>query len=257
MNKTSLITRIVEDLKAAFMLLTRIPVRWNNQSPPDLNRCLWAYPVVGMVVALIGICVYGGSAFANFPVEVSVLLSIAVMIVLTGAFHEDGLADTLDGFGGGAAKEQKLDIMRDSRIGTYGGLGLIIIIGLKVVALWNMSYYQFMTALLIGASLSRFMILIILTVLPPAREGGLSVNAGKPSNNAIISGLCVPFLFSFSLMDLKTTLIVIAVSVMFTLLFSRLVFKQVGGFSGDVLGATQQFSEVVVYLTLVSLWSGV
>lgn len=247
--------RIIEDLRAAFMLLTRIPVRWDKETPPDLNRCLWTYPIVGMVVALVGVCVYGGGIFIHLPNGVSVLLSIAVMIIVTGAFHEDGLADTLDGFGGGLTAEKKLEIMRDSRIGTYGGLGLIIVIGLKAAVLWSMAYYQFMAALLVGASLSRFMIILILRILPPAREGGLSVNAGRPSNNTILVGLSTPLLISMLLLDLRTSLIVVAVAVIITWLFSRFTFKQVGGFSGDILGATQQISEVAIFLTLASLWS--
>ncbi len=257
-NSRSRIQIVIEDIYAAFMLLTRIPVNWQKISPntpPNLNRCLWVYPVVGVVVSLIGAIIYLGTQALDIPQMTSILLSLSAMIITTGAFHEDGLADTMDGFGGGASPEKKLEIMRDSRIGTYGGLALIISIGLKVTGLSALSAGNVVSALLVGATVSRLMIIFTLMMLPPARKKSLSVEAGKPSTKSVIVASTITILVCLTLQDIITIIYVLSAAIVSTAMFCRLSYKQVGGYSGDILGSTQQISEISIYLTLCAIWS--
>lgn len=258
MNKSqSLIQNIKEDVGAAFMLLTRIPINWNKISPnqsPDLNRCLWVYPFVGLVVGSIGAVVYFGSIALSIPQYPSIIICLGVMIFATGAFHEDGLADVMDGFGGGFTKEKKLDIMRDSRIGTYGGLALILSVFLKFTSLINLSDFQVMIAIIIGASISRFMILITLLFLSPAREDSLSTAAGIPSNRTMITATAIALFPSLFFLNIKMTAILFLIALLTTAIMSRISYKQICGYSGDVLGAVQQISEISIFITLAAIW---
>ncbi|MBL4893352.1 MAG: adenosylcobinamide-GDP ribazoletransferase [Emcibacter sp.] len=114
---------IIRDIAAAMMVLTRIPVPWDRLSdhPPNITKSLWAYPLVGFLLSAVGAAVYGLASLLLLPPSIAALLTLISLILITGALHEDGLADMADGFGGGRDKEYKLKIMRDSRIGTYGG----------------------------------------------------------------------------------------------------------------------------------------
>ena len=240
------------------MLLTRIPVNWQKISPdtpPDLNRCLWVYPIVGIIVSLIGAVIYLGAQVLNIPQMASILLCLSAMIITTGAFHEDGLADTMDGFGGGVSPEKKLDIMRDSRIGTYGGLALILSIGIKVTSLSVLSLNHVVFALLVGATVSRLMIIFALMILLPARKKSLSVEAGKPSIKSVIVATTITILVCLSLQDIVTIIYILSAAIVTTAIFCRLAYNQVAGYSGDILGSIQQISEISVYLTLCAIWS--
>ncbi|MDG1438461.1 MAG: adenosylcobinamide-GDP ribazoletransferase, partial [Emcibacteraceae bacterium] len=183
-NLNATLNRIKEDIFSAFLLLTRFPVNWekvSSDTEPNLNRSLWAYPIVGLVISMVGAAIYWLSFMLLLPQISCVILSLTAMILSTGAFHEDGLADVADGFGGGLTADKKLEIMRDSRIGTYGGLALILSILLKISLLSSFKIEHVIIALLVGAILSRVMIIIALRILPPARKSSLSVTAGKPS----------------------------------------------------------------------------
>lgn len=258
MDKTPTTLQIIkEDISAAFMLLTRIPMgrlRASPETTPDLNRCLWAYPLVGMVVSLIGAFIYWGATELSIPQTPAIILSLAAIIFTTGAFHEDGLADVADGFGGGTTRENKLEIMRDSRIGTYGGLALIISIGLKITSLATLPASYLMIALIIGAMISRFMIIVALLLLSPARKESLSVEAGKPSVHSLLVAAIMSTTPAIMFVGLRTTFIAFAVAAIATAILCRIAYKQVGGFSGDILGAVQQLSEISIFIALAALW---
>jgi adenosylcobinamide-GDP ribazoletransferase len=256
-NFSTTLQRIKEDILAAFMLLTRFPVNWEKVSPntePNINRSLWAYPIVGLVISIVGAVVYWVSTMLLLPQFSCVILSLTAMILSTGAFHEDGLADVVDGFGGGLTVDKKLEIMRDSQIGTYGGLALIISILLKVSLLSSFNTEQVIIALIVGAMLSRVMIIIALRILPAARKNSLSVTAGKPSWNSLSVALMIAFLFAFLFLTLKVTIITFIVATLTTGGLCRIAYKQVGGVSGDILGAVQQISEIAIFITLAMLW---
>lgn len=257
-NSKPTIQSAKEDFFAALMLLTRIPVNWQKVSPsgpPDLNRCLWIYPIIGLVVSIIGAAVYFITVWMNIPQSLSVIIALAAMIFATGAFHEDGLADVADGFGGGNSAEKKLEIMRDSRIGTYGGLALVIAVALKVTSLSVLSSEQIIAAFISAGMISRLMIIYTLLVLNPARKDSLSSDAGKPSTNAIIVATLSALLISGLLIDPTVVIYIFITAFATTLAFCVLAHRQISGFSGDVLGAVQQLSEITIYIFLSALWS--
>lgn len=247
-----------QDFFAALMLLTRIPVKWDKISPdhpPNMHRCLWAYPFVGMLLGSITAIVYFGFSLTTIPSSVAVVITLCFLIFLTGAFHEDGLADTADGFGGGHDKQAKLEIMRDSRIGTYGGLALIAAFLIKIFALIELSQTEVIKILIIAAVYSRLMILIMLILLEPAREDSLSTQSGKPSGNILLFAIAGSLFVAGLIINVRVALIMFVVAVTITYLFSRLARRQVGGYSGDILGASQQISEITIYVTAVSIGS--
>lgn len=248
--------RFIQDILAAFMLLTRIPINWEKVSSeaPDLKRAMWAYPIVGLAVGGFAAGVYVAAVNIGIPSAVSIIFALAASILITGAFHEDGLADVADGFGGGLTREKKLEIMRDSRIGTYGGLALIMAVALKGASLWHLAPPQLIKALIVSATVSRSMIIVTALVLPPARKNSLATEAGKPSIYASIAAITLAGTTSYFLAGTEVSLILAASSFMVTLLFCWIAHRQVQGYSGDILGATQQLAEIAVLVTLATVW---
>src|SRR5262249_45551351 len=161
----------------------------------DVARASWAFPIAGLVVGLAGAIVYWFASRAYVPPLPASALAIATTILVTGAMHEDGLADTADGFGGGKSREQKLQIMRDSRIGTYGACALM----LRWSALAEIADPRFVTIALIAAHVSaRATLPAFMCLVPPARADGLSSDAGRPPpQSAVIAfGLATICLFA-------------------------------------------------------------
>ena len=245
---------IIRDIAAAMMVLTRIPVPWDRLSdhPPNITKSLWAYPLVGFLLSAVGAAVYGLASLLLLPPSIAALLTLISLILITGALHEDGLADMADGFGGGRDKEYKLKIMRDSRIGTYGGLALLLSLGLRLSALAAMTLSGAVIALLISGSLSRLMIVLSLKYLPPARQDGLAAETGKPTHKSIIIAALLPAFLIFLFLPWGVGLIIIALALAALLFMAWLSRRQIGGVTGDVLGAIQQTSEIIILLGLLS-----
>lgn len=245
---------MIRDIVAALMVLTRFPVPWKilSDQPPDITKSLWAYPLVGFLVSAIGGAVYLAATLLLLPPWVAVLLALMFLILTTGALHEDGLADMADGFGGGRDPEHKLDIMRDSRIGTYGSLALLISMGLRLSALAAVTSGGVIVALLVSGTLSRMMIVISLRLFPPARKDGLAAQTGKPTAGRLGLAVLISALVTFALLPWATGLIVITLALLATLFIGWLSLKQVGGITGDILGAVQQTSEIIILLGLLS-----
>ena len=234
----------------ALGFLSRIPIpRWIEFSQDNLNRASRYFPLVGWLIGLICALVYlAGSQI--FSTEIAVLLSMIFGVFLTGCFHEDGLADTCDGLGGGWTVRQKLQIMKDSRIGTYGAIGLWSILTLKFASLTQLN--NPFIAILIAHPLSRVMPTILTALLPYVTEE--SDSKVKPLAESIrmsdavfamLTGAAALLLVSKQAAAIVVLLIIIAI---LARLFLR---KQIGGFTGDALGATQQVSEVGIYLVLL------
>lgn len=239
------------------MLLTRVPVPWTRLSdhPPDLKRSLWAYPVIGAVVSGLGALAWLGALALSLPPLFAALFAVAVMVLVTGAFHEDGLADTADGFGGGLTRERKLEIMRDSRIGTYGTLAVVLSVLLRAAALAGLAGPQGVVALLVSGGVSRGAIVATLAVLPPARPDGIGRSAGRPSTFtlAVVAATCAGLAaLTGSLAAICLVAIAAAVVVVVLVVLSR---RQIGGYSGDVLGAVQQLCELAVIVVLAAYWT--
>ncbi len=241
----------------ALMFFTRIPCpKWVNHDPQYLRLSSKYFPLVGSIVGGIGAVVFYGTSFL-FSVEISLLLSMIATIYTTGAFHEDGFADVCDGFGGGWTKEKILLIMKDSRLGTYGTIGLVSILSIKFLALQEVDIYYIPLVIIAGHSLSRFIATTLIFTHPYVRD--TEDSKAKPAAKSMsfsmlmISGIfgIVPLLF-FKNQWIFLTLIPMYLSKMY---LGHKFKKWIGGQTGDCAGAVQQFSEVIFYLSTIALWN--
>jgi len=248
-----------DDLVHAAMFLTRLPVPAPVRGDRPLMRAGWAFPLIGLVTGAFGGGVLWLGIWAGLPLLAAALCALAVSALLTGALHEDGLADLADGFGGGGTRARKIEIMRDSRIGSYGVLALVIVTGLKAAALAGIaaaSPWLAAAAFMAAQILGRSAILPIAYFLAPATASGLGTAAGRPK--AVTTGLCIALGTLLALLLLPGLGVVAAIlaagfAAFATALLAR---RQIGGYTGDVLGGSEQVVECSVLLALSTLPAG-
>ena len=235
----------------AVAFFTRIPVPASVEfSQASLNRASRYFPAVGWLIgALCATALW--LLMLVFPQDVAVLISIAISLLLTGCFHEDGLADTCDGLGGGWTREQKLSIMKDSRIGTYGAAALWVSLTLKFVVLSQL--INPVLALLVAHPLSRIIPTVFIAAMPYVSDADTSKakplaesGSGADTAIAIITGL-------ISLIFINNPFIILLVLLMLAGVAYVFLKRQIGGFTGDALGAVQQVGELAIYLALLAL----
>ncbi len=247
----------------ALMFYTRIPVpKWVGYSDEQLNKSSIYFPFIGWLVGGFGVLIFLGSEFL-FSSPVAIILSMIATILMTGAFHEDGFADVCDGFGGGWEKLKILEIMKDSRIGAYGMIGTALLLLLKYVALltlfefMNASYHNsFWIIFLIAHSLSRFTALTFVYTHQYAREdlsSKVKPIAKQLSSTEIIVSAIFGFLPIFLFSPWAVGALVIAPLFALKLYLGYYFKKWIGGYTGDCLGATQQISEVIIYLYFIGI----
>jgi adenosylcobinamide-GDP ribazoletransferase len=243
----------VAELIGAFRFLTRLPVPFARTiSPVPLLQCMRLFPLVGAVIGVVqGIALYA-AFYMGVPALLSACLSVTLVVMITGALHEDGLADTADGFGGGKDREQRLLIMRDSRIGTYGTVALILAFMIRVTALealLNQPLAIILCMCAAAGSFSRAMMVDLLWASRPARSDGLSVYAGRPSRGttlfAIFSGGILPLVCSFLLVP-QSGILALAAATLATAAIRMMAMRMIGGQTGDVCGAVQVCSEIAI-----------
>ena len=244
----------IADLRRAAQLLTRIPLP-GDAGPPEpgaLARALRVFPLVGALLGLAGALVLAATHLLGLPQPAGPLLALAAVMLLTGALHEDGLADTADGFGVRRSPAERLAIMRDSRIGTFGVLALGMMLAIKVAALAAMPPWLAGAALVATAAASRSVFPVLAIALPPARSDGLGAGMGRPSGAtmAIAIGLGVAALLAAVGPARATAALAAATAAV--LVLGWLARRQVGGYTGDVLGATQQTTETVMLLAIAA-----
>jgi adenosylcobinamide-GDP ribazoletransferase len=241
---------LLDDLRPAFGFLTRLPVGGDTTGvAPDFRRIARVFPIVGAAIGILGGIVLLIAAWLGEPALLAALIAVAATVLITGGFHEDGLADTADGFGGGRSSEQKLDIMDDSRIGAYGALALIFSILIRVgalAALYPTGAFRTALALVAAEAASRAALVRLWYTLPAARQGGLSESAGAPDERSMLAALVIGLViivvtiipaFGFAAAIVATLVLGIA-----TFSFIRLSSSQIGGRTGDTLGACQQIA---------------
>lgn len=246
----NLIADCVNGIRTSIAFLTRLPLGQGTAgAETDIARASWAFPIAGLIVGLVGAVVYGLAYRLGLGGWPSAALCIAATLAVTGCLHEDGLADTADGFGGGATRERKLEIMRDSHIGTYGVCALTLSILLRVAAIATLAAPSLVFWALIAAhGAARATLPIVMTMMPPARDDGLSRAAGQPTQqNAMIAGGLGILTLAVSLGPLTGLAALILLIVVMGLMV-RLSSSQIGGQTGDVLGALEQVCEVAVLL---------
>ncbi len=234
----------------ALGFLTRIPVpAFVNYSQEGLNQACRYFSLVGWLVGFIGAATFW--LMNNFfPLEIAVITSMLSTILITGCFHEDGLADSCDGLGGGWKVEQKLIIMKDSRLGTYGATGLWFVLMLKFLLLSNLD--NVVIAIIIAHPLSRTLSTIMMYKLPYVTDNQHSkvkplAKAHRSSD--LIINCCIGLIVLF-ISQSHIFILIVGLTILMTLL-GYFFFRQIKGITGDILGATQQISEIFIYLFLL------
>ncbi len=236
-------------LLAAVQFFTQIPVPgWVGHSQEQLNAAVRYFPAVGLLVGLMSALIYE-LAHRALPDPIAILLSMAFSMLLTGAFHEDGLADAVDGFGGSYTAEKALIIMKDSRIGTYGACALIGVLLLKWQALSALAPSLVFSLLVAGHTASRAASVWVMRTLPYVREDDTS--RAKPLVQQVSRvSLTVALLTSLFALVLVgyPALVGVGALLIVTLVAIRYFRYRIGGYTGDCLGAVQQLAEVSFYL---------
>lgn len=258
LQKPALADRRSEAL-TALVWLTRLPVMRLLPDPlPSLSACAWAFPLAGLAVALPAALLLHAALGLGMSPLIAAILAVALLIRLTGALHEDGLADYADGCGG-PTKERRLEIMRDSRIGSYGVLALVLMLGLRVAALAQLGQAAPLLAagaLVAAAVLSRAGMAVALAAMVPARPDGLGRSAGRVTARGATCAVALALALLICcawLAGMTPTAILLAplVCAAAQALLARHARRLLGGQTGDVLGAIQQMGEGATLLALV------
>jgi adenosylcobinamide-GDP ribazoletransferase len=246
---------LLDELTGAFALLTRLPVGWLNakDASDTFAASVWAYPVVGAVVGGIGGAAYGGCAWLAMPPAVCAVWALVVMVLVTGALHEDGLADTADGLGGGRTRAQKLAIMRDSRIGTFGTIALVLSLAVRGTTLTALAQPgRVVPALIVASALGRGAILVLLLALAPARPDGLAFGLRDRRPGRSAAGLGLASAVSFALLPPVLAACAIAATLVSAWIIGWIARRQLDGHTGDVLGTASVCAECVVLTLLIT-----
>jgi adenosylcobinamide-GDP ribazoletransferase len=263
-------TQFSAQLRLAVAFLTRLPVEHApddddllpDAAQPDLAASMWLFPLVGFAIGGAGALVLGLLAWASVPAPVAATLAIGGMIWLTGALHEDGLSDIADGFGGGGDRERKLEIMRDSRLGAYGTVTLAVVVVAKIAALATIAAHDVGAAagaLIAAAVWSRALIAPTMRWLEPARDDGLGANAGEPSEGDSWKGLGLAVLLVLLVLVTPAGFGIITVLIaggLGSFVVGLIAFRQIGGYTGDVLGAAQAIAETAALVAASAVISG-
>jgi adenosylcobinamide-GDP ribazoletransferase len=232
----------------ALQFLTRIPVPQIRVDEGDLRRASAAFPLVGVAVAVVGIAVRAGAEPLWGP-AVATIAAVCAMVAVTGAFHEDGLADTADGLWGGWDPEQRIAIMRDSRIGTYGTVALVGVLALRTGLLAGLPLGAFAAAVLCGAVLGRASTLVLVRLLP---EGsGASVVGRLGALGSGVAAVTVVAVLGLAAGVLAP--VVLAAGLLVVAACRRLFRRRLGGLTGDSLGATNQLVELAAIAAVAAL----
>lgn len=236
------------DLKSALAFLTRVPAGWLGMAVdrrPDFTRASGLFPVAGVLIGIVGGIVLALASAIGVPPLVAAALAVATTMALTGALHEDGLADVADSLGGASA-ERRLEIMHDSRIGTYGAAALVLSLVVRVACLAALLAHGAIAAaigLALAEGISRAALVRMWHELPPARDSGLAHDTGPPDTNAMVLALATAALLAViavPVIGLKSAVLGAVFAALATYLFTRLTAQAVCGRTGDTLGACQQ-----------------
>ena len=252
----------VADCAAAFLLLSRIPAGWYrfpDDRPPDFTSATWAFPLVGLVIGASGGAALGLAGMFGLPPFLAAAIGILVMTLLSGAMHEDGLADMADGFGGGHDVESTMRIMHDSRIGSYGVLALILAtamrLSLLMVCLERFALTELIFFLGVISAASRFQPVMQLAVFPLSPHARLATLTGRPDTGRIIMAMAlwIPALAWLTGPEVAAATAVPAMAA--SLWIGGKAVRRVEGLTGDVMGATTIISEIIMLMCWITAGS--
>ncbi|HEY5756160.1 MAG TPA: adenosylcobinamide-GDP ribazoletransferase [Steroidobacter sp.] len=252
-------SRLLAELRLLLMAIqyfTRVPMpAWVGHSPEHLGSTPRYFPAVGALIGAVGALVLWATSLV-LPGPLPVILSTAFTVSITGAFHEDGLADTFDGLGGGATRERALEIMKDSRLGTFGTAALVLTLLIKIAALSALSVKYAIVLLIAGHAFSRAcaVTLVFAGNLVSNPELSRARAVAQPMGRGELAFACalgiVPLYWcgQHAIAGFVCSLIVLYV-------LARWFMRRLGGFTGDTLGATQQLTEITFYLAVLASWN--
>lgn len=235
------------------MLLTRLPLGWTGENATQTARAVWAFPVIGMLLGALGGCAFWLAVGLGLPPWLGAGWTLAVLLLATGALHEDGLADTADALGAEATPERRLVILRDSRIGTYGALalGLSLLIRLGALAAIGRPGAVLPSLMLAGA-LGRAAMIGVPLLLAPARGDGLGAGLGLPPVRSVAAGMGLAALLAFALFPPGRACAALGASSFALFAVSAFASRRLGGYTGDIYGAVEQIAECAVLSLLAA-----
>lgn len=245
------------DLRAALGLLTRLPLP-GDPAPAIARgaRAAWAWPVAGAVVGALAALAASLALGLGLPPALAAAVALGAQVMVTGALHEDGLADSADGLWGGHSRETRLEIMKDSRTGTFGVVALV----LSLLARWaavsalldaGAHWGAHWGALIAAGAVSRAAMAVLMAALPSARAVGLSHAVGRPA--APTAWVAVAAAAAIAVATTGLTAFALALTATAAALSVALIARaKIGGQTGDILGAAQQLAEIAVLFTLAA-----
>jgi len=246
-----------KDILHLLSFFTIIPIKSNTKT--KLSKSLYVLPLISLIIGTIATIPLLTLSLIDMPNLIISIITIFTLILITGALHEDGLADFVDSFGAAKSKAKKIEILSDSHIGVYGTIALIISLSIRITALYVIldsgGILYAISALLAASVLSRTTILHILTTLPAIKKNGLGYSATMPEKKVLIFSYSLS-IFILSILVIPTFgffgfLFIITSGVLASLLVTSIAFKHLGGQTGDVCGSVQQISEILIYLSLI------
>lgn len=245
-------SRWADELGLAMAFLTRLPWPFPIRETRPLMAASWAFPAVGCAVGVIGGIAFALVDAAGLPGPAAAIVALAVTALATGALHEDGLADLADGFGGGRDADAKRRIMRDSRIGSYGVLALVLAVGFKAACLATLGADNAVAALIATHALARGVVPGLARALPFAAGDGLARSAGTPGRSGALWAAGISVVVALFVLPGGIGLAAALCAGIAALAIGVLARRQIGGVTGDVLGAAEQAAEIAALATVTA-----
>ncbi|WP_206240254.1 adenosylcobinamide-GDP ribazoletransferase [Novosphingobium terrae] len=246
----SLLRRRWSEAQVALMLLTRLPAGRLRGDVPTLAQAAWAFPLAGLGGGAIVGGIFALGQALGWPASVAAGVALVAGLLVTGGLHEDGLGDVADGFGGGQTRERKLEIMKDSRLGSYGAIALVMALGLRWLLLAQLGDVWRIVAIAVA---SRSLLVGALAVMPVARADGLGRSASGVGAVRLVVGLVLGGLALVAGLEFMPGLIVGLVMTGAVTATGLIAWRQIGGQTGDVLGTMQVVGEIAGWLALLSI----
>jgi adenosylcobinamide-GDP ribazoletransferase len=243
----------IDDLRIGTALLTRVPMPHPNGATAEgITRAQRAFPLVGALIGASVGCVDLALLKFGVPTPVAAVLTLGASALLTGALHEDGLADVGDGFGGGRDREAKLAIMRDSRLGTYGTVTLLTCFATKWSALASLPSSTIVTGLIVAQALGRAAIPVLAASMPFARADGLGKTAGRVEPAGAITAVAIAVVIALLCLPAQEAVLALLMGSAAAAAIAVLALRQIGGITGDVFGAAEQVAETAILVLLAA-----
>ena len=240
---------MLADIPASIGLLSRMPVKTDGKRGA---AAAWAFPVVGLILGALAAIIGWFAQTLGLSASLTAGIILVTLVITTGAMHEDGLADTVDGLWGGWDKARRLEIMKDSHIGVYGVIALVLSLILRWAALTALAQAGLLTTALIAiAALSRAPMVVMMAMMPGARDGGLSASVGQVGTKPAMIAVGIASITTITLLGWSGISAIVAVIIAgsTTALIAQ---NKIDGQTGDILGASQQISEIAALMVLAT-----